>query len=68
MVATGMRDAGYVCVNIDDTWEGECSESRVLQPNAKFGNMSALAAYVHARSARPLAPHRYIAQQRITGS
>jgi alpha-galactosidase len=22
MVATGMKDAGYVYVNIDDTWEG----------------------------------------------
>ena len=22
MVANGMRDAGYVYVNIDDTWEG----------------------------------------------
>src|SRR4029079_9549894 len=23
MVASGMRDAGYVYVNVDDTWEGE---------------------------------------------
>ena len=23
MVSSGMRDAGYVYVNIDDTWEGE---------------------------------------------
>ena len=23
LVSTGMRDAGYVYVNIDDTWEGQ---------------------------------------------
>jgi len=23
MVSSGMRDAGYLYVNIDDTWEGE---------------------------------------------
>jgi alpha-galactosidase len=49
MVASGMRDAGYVYVNIDDTWEGDRSATGELQTNAKFGNMAALAAYVHAR-------------------
>lgn len=49
MVATGMRDAGYVYVNIDDTWEGERSKTGEIQTNEKFGDMSALAAYVHAR-------------------
>jgi alpha-galactosidase len=49
MVSTGMRDAGYVYVNIDDTWEGERSPSGEIQSNAKFGDMKALADYVHAR-------------------
>jgi len=49
MVATGMRDAGYVYINIDDTWEGERDAQGVLHPNAKFPDMKGLADYVHAR-------------------
>jgi alpha-galactosidase len=49
IVATGMRDAGYVYVNIDDTWEGERDASGVLAPNAKFPDMKALADYVHSK-------------------
>jgi alpha-galactosidase len=44
-----MRDAGYVYVNIDDTWEGERDANGVLHTNAKFPDMKALADYVHAR-------------------
>jgi alpha-galactosidase len=49
LVATGMKDAGYVYVNIDDTWEGERDANGVLAPNAKFPDMKALADYVHAK-------------------
>jgi alpha-galactosidase len=49
MVASGMRDAGYVYVNIDDTWEGERDSSGVLHSNAKFPDMKALADYVHSK-------------------
>jgi alpha-galactosidase len=49
LVATGMKDAGYVYVNIDDTWEGERDASGVLHPNAKFPDMKALAGYVHSK-------------------
>ncbi len=49
MVANGMRDAGYVYVNIDDTWEGDRNTVGGIQPNAKFGDMKALADYVHSR-------------------
>lgn len=49
LVATGMMDAGYVYVNIDDTWEGERDPNGVLHPNSKFPDMKALADYVHAR-------------------
>lgn len=49
LVSTGMRDAGYVYVNIDDTWEGQRDSQGNIQPNAKFPDMKALADYVHAR-------------------
>ena len=49
MVATGMKDAGYVYVNIDDTWEGQRDANGVLQTNAKFPDMKALADYVHSK-------------------
>ena len=49
LVATGMKDAGYIYVNIDDTWEGERDASGVLHPNAKFPDMKALADYVHSK-------------------
>jgi len=49
LVATGLRDAGYVYVNIDDGWQGARDAKGVLQPNAKFPDMKALADYVHAR-------------------
>ncbi|WP_206366282.1 glycoside hydrolase family 27 protein [Sphingomonas flavalba] len=49
MVASGLRDAGYVHINIDDGWQGKRDAQGVLQPNAKFPDMKALADYVHAR-------------------
>jgi alpha-galactosidase len=49
MVANGMRAAGYLYVNIDDTWEGKRDAAGIIHPNAKFPDMKALADYVHAR-------------------
>ena len=49
MVSSGMRDAGYVYVNIDDTWEGQRDASGVLHSNEKFPDMKALADYVHSK-------------------
>ncbi len=49
MVKSGMRAAGYRYLNIDDGWEGRRDTQGVLQPNAKFPDMKALARYVHAR-------------------
>ena len=49
MVSSGMRDAGYVYVNIDDTWEGTRDAHGNLRPNHKFPDMKALAAYVHSK-------------------
>ncbi len=49
IVASGMRDAGYTYVNIDDTWEGQRDANGVLHSNAKFPDMKALADYVHSK-------------------
>lgn len=49
MVWSGMRDAGYVYVNIDDTWEGVRDAQGNLQSNHKFPDMKALADYVHSK-------------------
>jgi alpha-galactosidase len=49
MVSSGMKDAGYIYVNIDDTWEGERNKSGNIQSNRKFPDMKALADYVHKK-------------------
>jgi alpha-galactosidase len=49
MVSSGMLDAGYVYVNIDDTWEGLRDAQGTLQTNHKFPDMKALADYVHSK-------------------
>lgn len=49
LVATGMKDAGYIYVNIDDTWEDKRDASGVLHTNSKFPDMKALADYVHSK-------------------
>jgi alpha-galactosidase len=47
-----MKDAGYIYVNIDDTWEGERDADGVLHTNSKFPDMKALADYVHSKGLR----------------
>lgn len=49
MVSSGMKDAGYIYVNIDDTWQGERDAHGVLHTNKKFPDMKALADYVHSK-------------------
>jgi alpha-galactosidase len=49
MVSSGMRDAGYTYVNIDDTWEGDRDSSGVIHTNSKFPDMKALADFVHSK-------------------
>jgi len=49
MVSSGMRDAGYVYINIDDTWEGARDAKGEIQTNQKFPDMKALADYVHGK-------------------
>jgi alpha-galactosidase len=49
IVSSGMKDAGYIYVNIDDTWQGKRDANGVLQANEKFPDMKALADYVHSK-------------------
>jgi len=49
MVASGMREAGYIYVNIDDTWEGDRDAKGFIRPNSKFPDMKALTDYVHSK-------------------
>jgi len=51
MVASGMRDAGYVYVNLDDCWHGSRDDNGFIQPDPKRfpSGIRALADYVHAR-------------------
>jgi len=49
LVSSGMRDAGYIYVNIDDTWEGKRDTSGMLHANEKFPDMKGLGDYLHAR-------------------
>ena len=49
MVATGMRDAGYRYVIIDDGWQGKRDAQGKIHPNEKFADMKRLADYVHGK-------------------
>jgi len=49
LVSTGMKSAGYVYVNIDDTWEAGRDAQGNIQTNKKFPDMRALADYVHSK-------------------
>lgn len=49
MAANGMKAAGYIYVNIDDTWEGTRDAQGNIQTNGRFPDMKALADYVHSK-------------------
>ena len=51
MVASGMKDAGYTYVNIDDCWHGDRDAEGFIHPDAKRfpSGMKALADYVHSK-------------------
>jgi len=54
MVSSGLRDAGYVYVNIDDCWQGARDSHGDIQPDvARFpAGMKALGDYLHRRGLR----------------
>ncbi len=51
LVSSGMKDAGFLYVNIDDCWHGERDAQGFIKPDPKrFPNgMKALADYVHSK-------------------
>jgi hypothetical protein len=53
MVSSGLRDAGYVYLNLDDKWmddDGRDGSGRLVGDSQRFsGGMAALAKYVHDR-------------------
>ena len=51
MVATGLRDAGYTYINIDDCWHGQRDADGFIQVDpVKFpSGMKSLADYVHSK-------------------
>jgi alpha-galactosidase len=55
MVTSGMADAGYAYVSIDDCWmrkpsesDGPLRDNRGMLPNSNFPDMKALTAYIHS--------------------
>jgi alpha-galactosidase len=49
MVKSGLAAHGFQYINIDDTWEAGRDSNGEIQTNQKFGDMAALAQYVHAK-------------------
>src|SRR5436853_4679142 len=49
MASNGMKDAGYLYINIDDTWEAGRDAQGNIQTNRKFPDMKALSDYVHSK-------------------
>lgn len=49
LVSSGLRDLGYIYVNIDLGWEGTRDAFGVMHPNAKFPDMKALGDYIHSK-------------------
>jgi alpha-galactosidase len=44
-----MRDAGYIYLNIDDTWEAGRDAKGNIQTNERFPDMKAMIDYVHSK-------------------
>jgi alpha-galactosidase len=49
MVSSGLRDAGYVYLQVDEGWQGRRDAQGNIHPNARFPDMKALADYVHSK-------------------
>ncbi len=52
LISAGLAAHGYSYVNIDDSWEAGRNAQGVIQTNAKFPDMAALARYVHSQGLR----------------
>ena len=55
MVSSGLRDAGYIYISLDDCWQGQRDADGFIQPDpVRFpSGIKALADYVHARGLKP---------------
>ena len=49
IASNGMKEAGYIYVNVDDCWQGKRDEHGMIQPNEKFPDMKALGDYIHSK-------------------
>ena len=49
MVRNGMKDAGYIYVNLDDCWQSERDAQGNIQSNKNFPDMKALGDYIHSK-------------------
>jgi alpha-galactosidase len=51
MVSSGMKDAGYTYINLDDCWHGDRDSLGFIHPDAKRfpSGMKALADYIHSK-------------------
>jgi len=49
LISSGLRDRGYIYVNLDDGWEGVRDVSGNIEAGSKFPDMKALAKYLHDR-------------------
>src|SRR5207253_7124955 len=49
IASNGMKEAGYVYVTVDDCWQAGGDEQGRMQPNKNFGDMKAIADYVHRK-------------------
>lgn len=52
MVSSGLRDAGYVYLQIDEGWQGRRDSEGKIHPNDGFPDMKALINYVHSKGLR----------------
>jgi alpha-galactosidase len=51
LISTGMKDAGYIYINIDDCWHGQRDSLGFIQPNPEHfpSGIKALSDYVHSK-------------------
>jgi len=49
IASNGMKNEGYVYINIDRYWQRKSDPSSMIQTNEKFPDMKALADYVHSK-------------------
>lgn len=47
LVSSGLRDAGYTCVTLDDGWQGGRDADGTILPNRAFPDMRALGDHLH---------------------